>query len=95
MSITTGLFSLTFCCAVTPISGIKYHYCIMDKEKKGNNKNNLRAIYSENHENFKSSKPRDQFYWLLWKSVVCLLFQVVQIKQVDCKVSTKDVNNYK
>ena len=28
-------------------------------------------------------------------SVVCLRFQVVQIKQVDCKMSTKNVNNYK
>ena len=28
-------------------------------------------------------------------SIVCLRFQVVQIKQVDCKVSTKNVNNYK
>ena len=28
-------------------------------------------------------------------SVVCLRFQVVQIKQVDCKTSTKNVNNYK
>ena len=28
-------------------------------------------------------------------SIDCLSFQVVQIKQVDCKMSTKDVNNYK
>ena len=28
-------------------------------------------------------------------SIVCLRFQVVQIKQVDCKMSTKNVNNYK
>ena len=28
-------------------------------------------------------------------SVVCLRFQVVQIKQVDWKMSTKNVNNYK
>ena len=27
--------------------------------------------------------------------MVCLRFQVVQIKQVDCKMSTKIVNNYK
>ena len=28
-------------------------------------------------------------------SIVCLRFQVVQIKQVDCKMSTKNVNSYK
>ena len=28
-------------------------------------------------------------------SIVCLRFQVVQIKQVDGKMSTKNVNNYK
>ena len=27
--------------------------------------------------------------------VVCLRFQVVEIKQADCKMSTKNVNNYK
>ena len=27
-------------------------------------------------------------------SIVCLRFHVVQIKQVDCKMSTKNVNNY-
>ena len=29
------------------------------------------------------------------RTIVCLRFQVVQIKQVDCKMSTKNVNNYK
>ena len=33
-------------------------------KKSGENKNKLRAIYSKNHENFKS-KPRVQFYWFL------------------------------
>ena len=28
-------------------------------------------------------------------SIVYLRFQVVQIKQIDCKMSTKNVNNYK
>ena len=28
-------------------------------------------------------------------SIVCLSFQVVQIKQADCKMNTKNVNNYK
>ena len=28
-------------------------------------------------------------------SIVCLRFHVVQKKQVDCKMSTKNVNNYK
>ena len=27
-------------------------------------------------------------------SVICLYFQVVQIKQVDCKMSIKNVDNY-
>ena len=27
--------------------------------------------------------------------IVCLHFQVVHIKQVDCKMSTKNLNNYK
>ena len=27
--------------------------------------------------------------------IVCLRFQVVEIKQADCKMSTKNVNNYK
>ena len=32
MSIKTGLFFFqTFCCVITPISGIKDHYCIMEK----------------------------------------------------------------
>ena len=28
-------------------------------------------------------------------SIIYLRFQVVQIEQVDCKISTKNVNNYK
>ena len=28
-------------------------------------------------------------------SIVCLRFHVVQMKQVNCKMSTKNVNNYK
>ena len=33
--------------------------------KIGKNKNKLRTIYPKNHENFKNSKPRIQFYWFL------------------------------
>ena len=34
--------------------------------------------------------------WLLFHcSIVCLRFQVMQIKQVDCRMCTKNVNNYK
>ena len=33
--------------------------------------------------------------WCSCCSVVCLRFQVVQIKQVDCKMSTKNMNNHK
>ena len=29
------------------------------------------------------------------RSIVCLRFYVVQIKQTDCKMSTKNVNNYR
>ena len=29
--------------------------------------NKLRTIYPKNHENFKNSKPRVQFYWFLQK----------------------------
>ena len=64
MSINTGLFFfLTFCRIITPISGIIDHYCIMeDLIKSGENKNKLRIMYPKNHENFKNSKPRVQFY---------------------------------
>ena len=42
------------------------HYCIMEILKKmGKNKNKCRKIYSKNHEHFKNSKPRVQFYWFL------------------------------
>ena len=34
-------------------------------KKSGENKNKLRTIYPKNHENFKNSKPRVQFYWFL------------------------------
>ena len=33
--------------------------------------------------------------WCRCYSIVCLRFQVKQTKQVDCKMSTKNVNNYK
>ena len=47
----------------TPISGIIDHYCIMGNFKKtGKTKNKLKTIYPKNHESFKSSKPRVQFY---------------------------------
>ena len=40
------------------------NYSIMENlfKKLRKNKNKLRTIYSKNHENFKSSKPRVQFY---------------------------------
>ena len=58
------------------ISGIIDHYCIMENFKKlGKNKNKLRAIYPKNHENFKNSKPRVQFYWFLYKK---RLYHVLQ-----------------
>ena len=33
--------------------------------------------------------------WCGCCSIVCLHFQVLQIKKVDCKMSTKNMNNYK
>ena len=54
MSIKTGIcFFLTFCCIITPISGIIDQYCIMEKifKKSGKNKNKLRTMYPKNLEN--------------------------------------------
>ena len=48
MSIKTGLFFfLTFCCIITPISGIIDHYCIWENFLKnpGKSKNKLRIIH--------------------------------------------------
>ena len=66
MSIKAGIFFfLTFCCFITPISGIIDHYCIMKNFKKLGKNNKFRTIYSKTFENFKNSKPRVQFYWFL------------------------------
>ena len=67
MSIKIGLFFfLTFCCIITPIFGIIDHSCTTENFKKlVKNTNKLRTIYPKNHENFKNSKPRVQFYWFL------------------------------
>ena len=63
---TVRFFFLTYFCIITPISGIIDHYCIMENFKKSReNKNKLITIYSKNHENFKNSEPRIQFYWFL------------------------------
>ena len=71
MNIKTYLFFfLTFCSIITSISGIINHYCIIENKKKlGENKKKLRTIYPKNHENFKNSKPKVQFYWFLYKNV--------------------------
>ena len=58
-------FFQTFCYIIIPISGIMGHYSMMVNYNKNQKKNKLRTIYSKNHENFKSSKPRLQFYWFL------------------------------
>ena len=54
MSIKTCLFFfLTFCCIITPISGIINYYYIMENRKKtGENKNKLRKMYPNNYEKF-------------------------------------------
>ena len=66
-ALTLKDFFQTFRCIITPISGIIYHYCIMEKnfKKIGENKSKLRKIYPNNHENFKNKKSRVQFYWLV------------------------------
>ena len=64
MSIKTGLFFLS--------EFLFYHYSSFwyykwllcyEKLKSGENKNKLRHIYHNNHENFKNSKSSVQFYW--------------------------------
>ena len=40
------------------------------KKRSRKNKNKLRTIFPKNHENFKNSKPRVQFYWFLYKKSV-------------------------
>ena len=37
------------------------------EKKSGENKNILQTICPKNHENFKNSKSRVQFYWFLYK----------------------------
>ena len=56
-SIKTGfIFFLTFCFIITPISGIMNYYCyyVMENwgKKSGENRNNVRKIYPNNHEKF-------------------------------------------
>ena len=41
----------------------------------GKSKNKLRTIYPKNHESFKNSKPRVQFYWFLSKKECSALYQ--------------------
>ena len=46
MRIKTSLFFLTFCCIITPISGIGDHYCIMENKKEiGKKKDKFKTIY--------------------------------------------------
>ena len=67
MSIKTGLFS--FCLSIVSL----FRFLVIQNitvlwkifKKLGENKNKLRTIYPKNHENFKNSKPRVQFYWFL------------------------------
>ena len=56
MSIKTGLFFLTFCCIITPISRSKIPTVLWKVIKKlGENKNKLKTVYPKNHENFKKT----------------------------------------
>ena len=54
MSINRHFFILTFCCIITPISGIINYYYVMENwgKKSGENKNKLRKMYPNNHEKF-------------------------------------------
>ena len=67
MSIKSGVFISDF---------LLYHYSdfynyrslpynLKFKKKSRKNKNKFWKIYPKNHENFKNSKPRVQFYWFL------------------------------
>ena len=53
-------FFLTFCCIILRFLVLKIIF-----KKSGKTKNKLKRIYPKNHERFKSSKPRVQFYWFL------------------------------
>ena len=49
------------------------------KKESGNDKSKLRTIYPKNHEKFKNSKPRVQFYWFLLKkecTVITVFFDL-------------------
>ena len=54
MSIKTGpFFILTFCCIITPISGIiNYDYAMENWKEKWGENNKLRKMYPNNHEKF-------------------------------------------
>ena len=55
MSIKTGVFfSLTFCCIITPISGIINYCYVMEnrKTKSGESKNKLRKMYPNKNGKF-------------------------------------------
>ena len=59
-------FFLTFCCIILRFLVLKIITVLWEIFKKsGKTKNKLKRIYPKNHERFKSSKPRVQFYWFL------------------------------
>ena len=61
-------FFLTFCCIILRFLVLQIITVLWEiKKKLGKTKNKLKTIYPKNHESFKSSKPRVQFYWFLKK----------------------------
>ena len=59
-------FFLTFCCIILRFLVLKIITVLWEIFKRsGKTKNKLKRIYPKNHERFKSSKPRVQFYWFL------------------------------
>ena len=94
MSIKTGLLFLS--------DFLLYHYCDFSyyrlllhyrklNKKLGYNKNKLRIVYPNNHEEFKNSKLRIQFYWFLCKkkSVKNSVFGCFLTQAASCKLVRK------
>ena len=79
MRIKTGLlFFLTFCCIITPILVLWIITVLWEIFKKSReNKNKLKTIYPKNHENFKNSKSKVQFYWFVNKKECTVIFTSV------------------
>ena len=86
MSMKTGLFSFW----ISVVSLLQFLVLLIIillwkiKKKSRESKNKLRTIYPKNHEDFKNSKPRVQFFWFLYeKRVYCIFpFKYSKFKQM-------------